>query len=311
MKPNAIVQIPRPMLAARLSPSDIPRLKFPLLASPKIDGVRATVHDATVYSRSGKPIPSRHVQHLFGHPDLNNFDGELVYGNPQAKDCYNKTVSAVMSHNANIDPTLLKFIIFDKQARGAYTERSPHALNGLKNVHPNITLLQQTPVNSTAELSRVCADHLYLGYEGTMLRSPSAPYKFGRSTLREQALVKVKTFLDSEAVVLACHELYHNANEPFLDELGYTKHTTHEHNQVPMNMLGSLTVRDIHSGVEFDIGSGFTRDQRIAFWNASLNSTIIKYKYFPHGVKDKPRHPIFLGFRDPLDLTPNKEQHYV
>jgi DNA ligase-1 len=60
----------RPMLACK----DATGLKFPLLASAKIDGVRALVKDGKVLSRSLKPIPNRHVQEMFG--SLEGADGE-------------------------------------------------------------------------------------------------------------------------------------------------------------------------------------------------------------------------------------------
>ena len=40
------------------------------------------------------------------------------------------------------------------------------------------------------------------GYEGVMLRDPSAPYKYGRSTVRKGYLLKLKRFEDSEAEVI-------------------------------------------------------------------------------------------------------------
>ena len=54
----------------------------------------------------------------------------------------------------------------------------------------------------------------------------------------------------------------------------------------------------------FSVGSGFTDAQRLDFWrNAeSLIGKVIKYKSFTVGVKDKPRFPIFLGFRHKDDL---------
>src|ERR1700743_2525812 len=72
--------------------------------------------------------------------------------------------------------------------------------------------------------------------------------------------------------------------------------------------LGGFHVRDIYSGVEFDIGTGFTLEQRKNLWDAwqknpkHLLGHIVKYKHFPVGVVDKPRHPIFLGFRDRRDM---------
>ena len=66
-----------------------------------------------------------------------------------------------------------------------------------------------------------------------------------------------------------------------------------------------MNVKDIHTGVEFSIGSGFTEEQRREIWNkqVELIGSIVKYKYFEVGVKDKPRFPIFLGFRDKRDIS--------
>ena len=61
----------------------------------------------------------------------------------------------------------------------------------------------------------------------------------------------------------------------------------------------------MHTGVEFSIGSGFTEEQRREIWNkkVELIGSIVKYKYFEVGVKDKPRFPIFLAFRDKKDMS--------
>ncbi len=65
----------KPMLACEV---DLDKLRFPLLASAKLDGVRAIVRDGVVYSRSNKPIPNKFVQQQFKH--LEHFDGELIVG---------------------------------------------------------------------------------------------------------------------------------------------------------------------------------------------------------------------------------------
>jgi DNA ligase-1 len=68
--------------------------------------------------------------------------------------------------------------------------------------------------------------------------------------------------------------------------------------------MGTLVVRDLDTNVEFEIGTGFTAAHRQEFWEqtTSVVGRIVKYKHFPHGAKDKPRHPVFLGFRDPIDM---------
>jgi DNA ligase-1 len=81
------------MLAAK---ADLDKLRYPLLASPKLDGVRAIVKNGVVLSRSLKTIPNERVQQLFGLEALSNLDGELIVGSPVSKTCYTDTVSGVM-----------------------------------------------------------------------------------------------------------------------------------------------------------------------------------------------------------------------
>jgi hypothetical protein len=49
-------------------------------------------------------------------------------------------------------------------------------------------------------------------FEGIMLRHPDGPYKFGRSTMREHWLVKVKRFSDAEAKIIGFKEQMKNNN---------------------------------------------------------------------------------------------------
>jgi DNA ligase-1 len=71
-----------------------------------------------------------------------------------------------------------------------------------------------------------------------------------------------------------------------------------------MNCLGALVVRDLKTGVVFNIGTGFTAADRLEMWKnrANLLDKIVTYEYLPIGVKDKPRHPCFKGFRIEADL---------
>jgi len=45
----------QPMLA---SPANLEKLQYPLLVSPKLDGIRATVVNGCLLSRKLKPIPN-------------------------------------------------------------------------------------------------------------------------------------------------------------------------------------------------------------------------------------------------------------
>jgi DNA ligase 1 len=279
---------------------------FPLLASPKLDGVRAITTADGVLSRSLKPIPNKRVQALLDGLPV-GLDGELMVGDPTAPDVYRKTVSVVMSDDADI--TGLRYHVFDIQGDGGYRDR--HAR--LRNVFANlanvaaITLVPSFQVGTPEELLRLETKWVTAGYEGAMLRLPDGPYKHGRSTKREGFLLKLKRFCDSEAVVIGVTELMHNGNEATTNALGRTERSSHKANKTGMGVLGALQVRDVNTGVEFEIGTGFTAEDRLRLWLKQSavklgEYGLAKYKYFPGGSKDKPRFPVFLGWRDVRDV---------
>jgi DNA ligase-1 len=281
---------------------------FPVIASPKLDGVRAIITHAGVLSRTLKPIPNIRVQILLNGLPV-GLDGELIAGDPTAPDAYRKTVSMVMSDDAPIDG--LKYHIFDIQTDAPFLERyqslESMALH-LANAEA-IALVPQVLLATPALLASFEQKWVEQGYEGAILRSLYGPYKHGRSTKKEGYLLKLKRFVDSEAVVTGVTELMHNGNEAKTNALGRTERSTHKANKTGMGVLGALCVRDVKTGVEFEIGTGFTAAERRELYGREavliqhpLIGRLAKYKYFAGGSKDKPRFPVFLGWRDKRDV---------
>jgi DNA ligase-1 len=138
--------------------------------------------------------------------------------------------------------------------------------------------------------------------EGVILRDPAGLYKFGRSG-KTGPLLKVKRFIDFEAEVVGVYEEMHNANEAKTNELGRTERSTAKAGLVGKGTLGGLVLRALNGpaeGVEFRCGTGFDADARKVLWKhrERLTGKTAKIKSFPIGVKDKPRHPVWLGWRD-------------
>ena len=283
----------KPTLAAA---ADLAKLCYPLYASPKLDGIRATLVDGKLVSRTLKPIPNNWIRSQLEFSSLEGHDGELIVGSPYAHDCYLASLSGVMRHEGEPNFT---FSVFDKwDAPGTFAER----YEWLQKAQPfksRVQLLTQVLVHSEAELLAYETETVERGYEGLILRDPAAPYKFGRSTVNEGYLLKLKRFEDSEAEILEVLEEMHNANEAQTNELGRTKRSTAKAGLVGKGTMGALRVRDIHHGWEFNIGTGFTAAQRAEKWRVG---SVHKYKYFPVGMKDVPRHPVYLGPRSKLDL---------
>lgn len=293
----------KPLLAHTIEDKDIEKLAYPVACTPKLDGIRAVVVDGVVYSRSMKPIRSKVVQELFGKQEYNGLDGELLYGVPTAEDCFNQSTSFVMSTDIpeGMDNRNIVFYVFDKfDAVGGYRERIESVQ---KQYDRQVKILRPDLIFSNDELNDYERRCLNVGYEGVIVRDPNGRYKQGRSTLKEGIIGKLKRFKDDEAVVIGFIEKMHNQNEAKVNELGYTERSSSKEGLIGADTLGSICVEHPEFG-KFDIGTGLNDEQRKEIWNNrdKYIGKLVKFKYFPIGMKDTVRFPVFLGFRDEDDV---------
>lgn len=291
----------RPMLAATVA--EVGALRLPLLVSPKLDGIRAIVLGGVVVSRNLKPIPNQHVQALFGRPEYEGLDGELLVGDPTDPRAFLGTTSAVMSRDGEPDVYLHAF---DDVTDPALPFLDRHA-SVKRRAGGRVVLVEQAFVHSADHVDAYERQALDRGFEGVMLRDANAPYKQGRGTLSRQDLLKLKRFEDAEARVEGFEELLHNSNEATTSLLGLTERGHSKDGMVGMDTLGALRVVGVGGrwdGVRFNIGSGFDAATRAAIWadRAGWEGRLVKFKFFPLGSKEAPRFPIFLGERHPDDL---------
>jgi DNA ligase-1 len=303
----------KPMLAKE---PNWAKVKFPLVIQPKLDGIRAHVQrdDAgriRVFSRSLKLIPNGEIQAALAREEFLGLDGEIIVGDPTAEDCYRTTSSFAMSVSKRGAPWT--FYVFDRvdQPHLSATLRDQGLVNVVRSLraegHDFIEKVASVTCDSMEELDRVEAFMLEQGHEGAIARVPGAAYKHGRST-PSGPLIKVKRFIDFEAEVIGVYEENHNANAAVTNELGRTARSTAKDGLIGKGTLGGLVVRALNGpaeGIEFKVGTGFSAAERKVLWinstNGGLNGRVAKVKSFPIGVKDKPRHPVFLGWREEAD----------
>lgn len=285
---------------------DVGLLRFPLLGSPKLDGFRARVADDCVMTSNWKPVVNEFVQgQLIDVPK--GFDGELIVGKPRGEGVLQRTSSGVTTREGQPDFTFWVFDMFMNfhvddafEARHAEAKRRIAVLG-----NPRVKLVTHKLIRNMAEFDAYCARQLLDGYEGAMFRDPRGPHKFGRSTPREGYLWRYKPFTDSEMKVEGWYEQEHNGNEATTDALGRSARTSHKAGKSLKGMLGGFTGTDIHSGQSVRVGTGYTDQQRKDWWKlpfAHFDGKILKYKKQLAGEKDKPRHPVFLDWRDLNDL---------
>lgn len=285
----------KPLLAYTVKNPDA--LRFPVLVSPKLDGIRCVIHNDQPVSRTLKPIPNRFIQSELGfYPP---FDGELMVGDPLDPAAFNKSTSGIMSHDGEPDFTYWVFDYVEAAFRHmSFETRLMMAKETIKH-WPRAKLVPHTQADNAEELMRLEAHYVGLGYEGVMVRVPWGTYKFGRSTESQGLLGKVKRFEDTEGTIVGYEELMRNENEATINNLGYQERSTAQAGQIPGGTLGALIVSHPDWEDTFGIGTGFTADERFTLWQIrdTLKGQSVKFKHQPAGAKDRPRFPSYLGLR--------------
>lgn len=297
--------ITKPMLAANtiLVPEEI---SYPKMASPKLDGIRCLLHpEHGPVSRSFKPLPNRHIQNTLASLGMAGLDGEIVTWNEDGSiKPFNDIQSDVMSRDGTPDFSLLVFDDFTNPT-DSFFRRLQCARARVGEEHALLRNVPHTLIHNMYDLRDLDAEFVAQGYEGTMVRCPYARYKSGRSTLKQGWLLKLKGFVDAEGIVIGFEEQLENTNEKTRDELGHAKRSSAKQGMVGKGTAGKVILAtdqwgEVRAGT-MSLGAGMCK----LIWDnqSSYIGKIGTFKYQPHGMKDKPRVPVFKGFRDPADLS--------
>lgn len=284
-----------PLLSASLDGVDLRGLRYPLLASPKFDGIRCVIWEGIAYSRNGKPLRNYFLQEWASHH--HNVDGEIIVGSPTDPLCLNRT-HAVMAYEGQPD---FKLYAFDRRSDHDFIYRlnDVHTIFGDQSRFAPVEHVFVTDAEKVQELEDMWLEQ---GYEGLMLRDPQGKYKNGYSTVREGILFKLKRFTDGEAVVRSLEPALENLNPLQKDEMGYAKRSTHQANLIPKDMIGTLICDDAKWG-ELRIAPGtMPHEDRVRFFKNPelIVGKSIHWRSFGYGLKDKPRFARYYGIREDL-----------
>lgn len=284
-------------------PVVLEHLRYPILVSPKLNGVRGYVRNGKVWSTANKLLPNVHLQETFCRFEY--LDGEFIVGDPSdTQNSLNRTTSVVMSDDKPIDG--LKFYAFDHIADtdAPFSARLVLMKLTIKEARSKLLVpIEHATLTNEVALLGMEARYLEQGYEGLITRDPNAPYKFGKSTAKQAWMGKLKRFVDDEAEIIGFEEGQKNNNEKVISETGRSKRSSAKAGKVGKNTLGSLACR-WKNGKIFNIGTGFTDAEKDYIWanQSKYLGQLAKFKYFELGSGDVPILPVWLGLRDRRDL---------
>jgi len=305
----------RKIMKAPTEKTEYSDILFPKLASIKLDGIRALVKSSTMFSSKMHILKNTNLQKfvdfLNGYPEW-IFDGEL-YSHGDAFSSH----QSVLSYS-NPLPENMCFYIFDMvsveawnngEGYDAFEARYKNLLLLKPRAPEFIKVVEQVLVNDVNDVKKMFDKAVKAGYEGLMLRDPQSPYKHGRSTKRQNYLLKLKKWIDYDAKIISVEELKGIKDGIPRDRTptGRLKPVYKKAHLEGKGTFGHFVVEldpeQFEPGTTMIIGSwkGLTRELRDEIWGDpdKYIGEWIRFKGQHCGVKDRPRIPKEVEFRDP------------
>lgn len=284
----------------------IGQLPYPLISTPKIDGIRMIVKNGELFTRNLKPFVNEHIsirfKELVDYTKNNNIilDGEL----------YSKTttfanLSGIIRSFDKVLPEDLYYYMFDSIKDENFNEVYRERLNHLFILY-DLNCIKKIPhiyVNNTEETKEAFDSALNDGFEGLILRNPVGIYKFGRATLKENIIYKLKPFetYDAKIVdVIQATSVKESANKK-INELGYSVTSKKKDDRELINKASAFLVT--YNNLPLKVTIALTDPEKEEIWlnKDAYIGKCIEFKGMKIGSKDLPRHPVFIRYRTDKD----------
>lgn len=260
----------------------------------KLNGIRCLYVNGELISRQGKVFKGLdHIKKQIESLNLSDFvlDGELKHKNDgEVSDNENFRRTTALVNSDEEDKTNINFELFDiitntefKKKKGCFLYKARRRLlddTVKKRIEElNLTNLTVTPLiyhgTDKSKIMEYLAKYTAMNKEGIMLNK-NVPYECTRHT----GILKVKKMQTVDLLVT-------NVIEGRRDMEG---------------MLGAVQVD--YKGFTVNVGSGFSKEQRVNFWNdhSLIIGRIIEVQYFEEtktkaGDKKSLQFPVFKGVR--------------
>jgi len=307
-----------------LAPNDQPNLNelnYPLLASFKLDGIRCIFYKGQMLSRSLKQIQNKQLREKFepirSYSEEFNLilDGEIY--SPELT--FQEITSFVMTQDfedvksikkygeVKKIPEHLKFYCFDSidddNFDKPFNQRANYMIAFTTTWEDIFELLYQNRVVDKSQVEELFTKALENSCEGLILRDSNGRYKFGRGTLKEGLIYKVKPFrtFDAEITGVVQSTVVDPNAEKKTNELGRSVTSKKKDDRILIEKASAFNVE--YENKELKVVLAMTDEEKEEVWKNrdSYIGKIIEYKGMLVGAKDVPRHPVMIRFREDKD----------
>lgn len=308
--------------------------KYPMLASTKLDGVRDIFLKERMVTCSLKNIPNKQLNEKFEpirkYSEENGIvlDGEIYAPNIP----FQFIVSCVMTQDYYDKKAIkswdklckkhdffttreevynnLKFYCFDCVENDDFDKPYINRVKDYEKVSQNLGaitntfyMVTQRIVNSVEEVEAYFEEVLEQGFEGLILRDINGRYKFGRGTLKEGLIYKVKPWVTLDAQIIAVIQAtkVDPSAEKKVNELGRSVTSKKKGDRILIEKASAFLVK--YEGKEVKPTLKMNDEEKIEVWEDRKNciGKWIEYKGMLVGAKDVPRHPTFVRWRPDKD----------
>lgn len=306
----------KPMLYPNDS-TDVEDVKYPQLASYKLDGIRCLFINGNMVSRQSKyfrnPELTKRFQPLidFSREHHIILDGELY----DETATFQEIGSCTSKEGQELPDTLFYYAFdmleYDADANAWKTDVGAleriERLKGCKenyfNDYPFFGVLVQSMVYEPEQVNLMFESARMAELEGLILKHPDSMYKFGRVTTKSGDGYKLKEWRTEDAIVkdiVQATKVDPNA-EKKMDVFGYSKTSRKKADRIPIEKAAGFIVE--YNGNDFTVSLAGTDKFKKEVWKnkSKYIGHYIEYKFQPDGVKNVPRFPVFLRMRPDKD----------
>jgi len=297
----------KPMLAPNTT-IDIKTLKYPLLVSYKLDGIRCIFRNGEMTSRSLKQFPNIQLRKRFEYlAKVSREQNIILDGELLSKSTTFNELSGLTRQLDKELPEDLNFYCFDSIIESKFDmpfEQRVTNLNKYVNLGYSGYLrnVKQKLLYTVEEVNKYYEEALDWGCDGLILRDPNGKYKFGRGTVKEGLIYKMKPYqtFDAKIIdVIQATEVREGA-EKKINELGRSVTSKKKDDRVLIEKASAFVV--IYKGKELKVTIAMTDEGKEEVWKNRKKyiGRTIEYKGMLVGMKEDglPRHPVFLRFRN-------------
>ncbi len=307
-----------------LAPNDkvnLDNIKYPLLASTKLDGYRCIFYKGEILTRSLKQVQNKQLREKFEkireYTKDNNciLDGEIYSHELTFQELNKFFMSKDLENEKSIKkygkilkiPESVKYFAFDCIINDNLEEEFFKRCLKLHKITDKfkhiVEYVTQIDVYKKEDVDKYFEKVLEEGYEGLILKNPNGRYKCGRGTIKEGLIYKVKPFItfDTEITgVVQATKVDPNA-EKKVNELGRSVTSKKKDDRILIEKASAFNVQ--YEGQELKVVLAMTDEEKEEIWanRKSYIGKLIEYKGLLVGSKYVPRHPVFVRFRKDKD----------